>query len=47
MDYRHIINTTDTYKDMYEYFRHQTVTLLHFDRLMDFLYFPGQKFEVA
>ena len=30
MDYRPVINTTDTYnmyKDMYEYFRHQTSTL--------------------
>ena len=35
MDYRPSINTLYTYKDKYEYFRHQTVTLLHFDRLMD------------
>ena len=26
-DYRHINDTIDTYKDMYEYFRHQTSTL--------------------
>ena len=28
MDCRHIINTINTYKDMYEYYRHQTSTLL-------------------
>merc|ERR1711893_76164 len=28
MDYRHLINTMDTYKDMYKHFRHQTGTLL-------------------
>ena len=28
MDYRPSINTIYTYKDMYEYFRHQTSTLL-------------------
>merc|ERR1711893_66698 len=28
MDYRHLINAMDTYKDMYKHFRHQTGTLL-------------------
>ena len=28
MDYRQVINTINTYKDLYEYFRHQTSTLL-------------------
>ena len=28
MDYRYNINTVNTYKDMYEYFRHQTSTFL-------------------
>ena len=28
MDYRPVINTTDTHKVMYEYFKHQTATLL-------------------
>ena len=28
MDYRHVISTIDIYKDMYEYFRHQSATEL-------------------
>ena len=28
IDYRHSINTIDSYKDLYQYFRHQTATLL-------------------
>ena len=27
MDYKHIFNSLDTYKDMYKYFGHQTATL--------------------